>query len=244
MAKDSLCKLEGKRCERILFWSNPAKIHDAIGSADGGRRRTKSRQNNAKTLNNTAKFVANFRCRFPELAWREAHPEGIPARHRYTGNSLHAVETEKFLDERVLDRRRREAAEAPRCREETEGLREVPRVEEQGPVGHSRPGTSRGCVRRRRSSSRETPRGRPTPCPHAARTACAPEAAPAQTAQVSRADARSDTSLARDPARSRRERNTRSDEGSRRTDWSSSGERRRGRHRESPCARTFLRRRP
>jgi hypothetical protein len=62
MAKDAACKLQGKRCDRVLFWSNPDKTYPPSGTAlgvDGGDEPA----NNVRTLNSTARTVANFRCR-------------------------------------------------------------------------------------------------------------------------------------------------------------------------------------
>ena len=62
MAKDDECKLAHRRCDRVLFWSNPELKFPQTGIAMGVAGGDEP-ANNAETLRQTAPFVANFRCR-------------------------------------------------------------------------------------------------------------------------------------------------------------------------------------
>jgi Metallo-peptidase family M12B Reprolysin-like len=64
MAKDTLCQMEEPpvRCDRMLFWSNPDKTLPSSGVSMGVSG-DEEPADNARTLNSTAKTVANFRCR-------------------------------------------------------------------------------------------------------------------------------------------------------------------------------------
>jgi hypothetical protein len=62
MAKDGPCKMAHRKCDRVLFWSNPEMTLEGSGIAmgvDGGNEPS----NNVRTLNATASAVANFRCK-------------------------------------------------------------------------------------------------------------------------------------------------------------------------------------
>ena len=61
MAKDGVCKMAHKKCDRVLFWSNPERIYEPSGAAMGVEGDEPA--NNARTLNSTAGTVANFRCK-------------------------------------------------------------------------------------------------------------------------------------------------------------------------------------
>ena len=61
MAKDGACKMAHKKCDRVLFWSNPEKIYEPSGAALGVEGDEPA--NNVRTLNSTAGTVANFRCK-------------------------------------------------------------------------------------------------------------------------------------------------------------------------------------
>jgi len=62
MAKDDECKLAHRRCDRVVFWSNPdlelPQTGIRLGVAAG-----EEPSNNAETLRKTSPVVANFRCR-------------------------------------------------------------------------------------------------------------------------------------------------------------------------------------
>ena len=62
MAKDTICVHRGRRCDRVSFWSNPNKKLPGTGIRLGVAG-DEQPSNNAKTLNETADTVANFRCR-------------------------------------------------------------------------------------------------------------------------------------------------------------------------------------
>ena len=246
MAKDGECELDDKACDRVLFWSNPDLVFPPSGVRWVGRGPGRA-SNNAETLRKTAPVVANFRCRKHERhdgrggTSRLASPEPRPAQiHRKLAR---AVEPEELLDERVLDGRGRERAEASRRREQAERLREVACVEKERSVGHlvlvlpqAAPEDGRHDAEKRRSPDPRLAGRRP----HGLRPGSGPGAAGA----ARRRRRRSDTGRARGPARSRRGRSTRSDEASPPTGWSSSGECRRARRRGCPFVRTFPRRRP
>jgi hypothetical protein len=62
MAKDDDCKDQNQACHLVPYWSNPNVVFPATGVPMGVDGDEEPAANNAKTLDATAPFVANFRC--------------------------------------------------------------------------------------------------------------------------------------------------------------------------------------
>lgn len=62
MATDAECVMEERKCNRVLFWSNPEVMYAPSG-VPMGKKTEDEPSNNSQTLKNTASTVANFRCR-------------------------------------------------------------------------------------------------------------------------------------------------------------------------------------
>jgi Metallo-peptidase family M12B Reprolysin-like len=62
MATDAECVIEERKCDRVLFWSNPEEMFPPSGAPMGAATEAEP-SNNSLTLRNTASTVANFRCR-------------------------------------------------------------------------------------------------------------------------------------------------------------------------------------
>lgn len=64
MATDAECVLDNRRCNRVLFWSNPKKEYPPSGVVMGVSTEDDPERpaNNGLTLKETAATVANFRC--------------------------------------------------------------------------------------------------------------------------------------------------------------------------------------